>query len=233
MDTQDTARIIELVIPYQEGKAKALEDSEGLFVKSLGIEYTRTFNTDNYESAKFTVVLWADRDGRNELEKDLAALWQIARENLREQALPVLRERDKKRQPAAKKAKKPTAPASPATTTPPPSPPAGGPPLPRPEAAAPGTPVPQGAGVKSGTAELVKLMVQPDGKVEFYCKGFRWPFKDSRGAETVISLFHPNLGWTSEHLYPGALYEGAVLTGVKVDWQKSDKGYYDVLRVYS
>ena len=32
-----------------------------------------------------------------------------------------------------------------------------------------------------GTAPLEKFVVNPDGKIEFYAQGFKWPFKDGRG----------------------------------------------------
>jgi hypothetical protein len=226
MDQDETTQqVIELIVPYQEGRAKMLKESGGLAVRLIGVEYGRKFSTGDYESADFRVVLWADRDGTNDLETDLETIWTIARESVKAQALPVLRERDEKRKPPAKKAKKPQPPA---TTTPPPGPPAPGAAPP-----APGSPPasPPAGDVKSGTAELTKIMVQADGRVEFYCKGFQWPFKDSRGAETVIALFDPKLGWATEHLFPGALYEGTVVQGVKVDWEKPGK-YYNVVRLH-
>jgi hypothetical protein len=224
-----TQQVIELIVPYQEGRAKMLQESGGLAVRLIGVEYGRKFSTEKYEFAEFKVVLWADRDGTNDLEADLETLGQMAKESIKAQALPVLRARAAAQVPVTPPPQKPTPPT---TTTPPPDPPATGaaPPVPGSPPASP-PPAAQGTPVKSGAAELTKIMVQADGKVEFYCKGFRYPFKDSRGAETVITLFDPKLGWGAEHLFPGALYEGPVVTGVKVDWEKPGK-YYNVVRLH-
>jgi len=94
-----------------------------------------------------------------------------------------------------------------------------------------GPPAPQQDGdIPSGTAQLNAIKVDADGRVEFYVEGYRWPFKDGRGAETVAGLFDPSAGaWTPEHFKSGAKYEH--LQGLWVDWRKPGK-YYDVVKVY-
>jgi len=88
---------------------------------------------------------------------------------------------------------------------------------------------PHGGGeeVKSGVADLHTIKVDADGRVEFHCAGFKWPFKDARGGETVAGLFDPDLGWKPEHFAAGAKYDGLAL---KAHWEKPGK-YYDVVRV--
>jgi hypothetical protein len=105
---------------------------------------------------------------------------------------------------------------------------------PAPQKAATAEPTTQAAGdgkAKSGTAPLESIKVDADGRVEFYVKGFKWPFKDARGAERVSALFDEDLGWDPEHLYPGAKYESECV-GLWVDWEKPGK-YYNVLLVHA
>ncbi|HIP96542.1 MAG TPA: hypothetical protein EYH32_04925 [Anaerolineae bacterium] len=123
------------------------------------------------------------------------------------------------RAPAPQAVKQPTAPATAPTLVPAPRPAQGG----------------NGGGVKSGTARLEKLVIQPDGKIEFYVDGFRWPFKDARGPEVVASLFDEELqqlGWTAELLSRPAVYTPDQFGVLYVDWEKPGK-YYDVVRIHT
>lgn len=86
--------------------------------------------------------------------------------------------------------------------------------------------------MKRGTSKVTKLLVQADGKIEFYLEGFRWPFTDSRGAEVVIGLFDQQLGWTVTHLLPGAMYTPEQYGTLYADWEKPGK-YYDIVRVHT
>ena len=100
-----------------------------------------------------------------------------------------------------------------------------------PAGAPPAAPQQAGGNGKSGSDPLKKVAVDADGRAEFYVGGFRYPFKDARGPETVAGLFDPALGWTPEHFVPGAKYEGTAVAGLVVDWEKPGK-YYDVVRVH-
>lgn len=112
----------------------------------------------------------------------------------------------------------PQAPTKPQPPVPPPQPQPGG----------NGGPAQDPADVKRGSGRLGTLKVDADGRVEFHVDGFKWPFKDGRGAEIVAALFDPALGWKVEHFQAGVKYENVGLT---VDWEKPGK-YYDVVRVY-
>jgi hypothetical protein len=97
-------------------------------------------------------------------------------------------------------------------------------------AQAPPPQAPSTGGVKGGTALLQKLVVNPDGKIEFYLDGMKWPLKDARGAAVVAKLFDPATGWTDAHLSAPVVYVAEV-AGMKVDWAQPGK-YRDVVRVY-
>lgn len=114
------------------------------------------------------------------------------------------------------------APATKPMTAPPQPKGNGGPPAPAP------APQAQSEDVPSGTAALNAIKVDADGRVEFYVEGFKWPFKDGRGAEVVAGLFDADTGWKPEHFTPGAKYSDV---GLMVDWAKPSK-YYDVVRVH-
>lgn len=92
-------------------------------------------------------------------------------------------------------------------------------------------------GPVTGSNKLNAIKVDADGRVAFHVDGFRWPFKDSRGAETVIQVFDSSSGlWTADHLAPGSNHTGLNLV---VDWERvtkmhgeQEKKYYNVLKVY-
>jgi len=86
---------------------------------------------------------------------------------------------------------------------------------------------------KKGTNVLKKIKVD-EGKVEFSVGDFKWPFKDSRGAEKVAALFDDDLGWGTEHFdVKAAIYSPADWGNetLYVDWEKPLK-YYNVLRIH-
>lgn len=115
------------------------------------------------------------------------------------------------------------APAPPATTPPPPAANGQAPSAPPAAPSAPGS-------FPTGVADLESIEVDAHGRVKFHVKGFKWAFKDSRGAETVVSYFDDDLGWTLEHFAPGSLYSAAQVQGLVVTWEKPDK-WYNVVRV--
>lgn len=71
-------------------------------IVSVNVTYARTFNLGDYNSARFEVALAAeleydDIDGLPDPEDEqeaLAKLWQLAKETVKAQALPVLRKRE-------------------------------------------------------------------------------------------------------------------------------------------
>jgi hypothetical protein len=101
------------------------------------------------------------------------------------------------------------------------------PPVPPAPAQSGGNGAPAEGEIKSGVADLHTIKIDADGRVEFHCSGFRWPFKDTRGGEVVASLFDSELNWKPEHFAPGQKYDGLSL---KAHWEKPGK-YYDVVRV--
>jgi hypothetical protein len=109
----------------------------------------------------------------------------------------------------------------------------GGPPAPAPAASSPPAPATtrqdDQSVVDEGISTLHAIKVDADGVVLFYVEGFRWPFKDHRGAETVARMFPGD--WQPDHFNPGAKWEGI---DMQCHWEKVAKGnkqYYNVVRV--
>ncbi len=75
----------------EEGKKK-IEAPPGILVRSVSVKYGRKVNMGNFESATYEVVVWADIDTEEQPELDLAmhALWAMAKQNIKAQALPVM-----------------------------------------------------------------------------------------------------------------------------------------------
>lgn len=205
----------------QDNKNVTVTSPDGLpHLKTVAVNYERKFNLGNYNSATIGFTAWADIAEEDDLDAATAAMWEYAKEQVKAQALPIIKDEKTPPQPAGnappqeKKSEPPSTPAppkAPSTSTAPPQ-------------------QPNGDG-KSGTAPLKKITVDADGKVEFHVGNFRWPFKDGRGGEVVAGLFDAALGWKPEHFAPGAKYEDEV-QGLVVDWAKPGK-YYDVVRVYA
>lgn len=61
-------------------------------VKEITVTYARTFNLGNYESARFEVAVSAEVEEEGAHEA-MDALWQLAKESIKAQALPVLKKR--------------------------------------------------------------------------------------------------------------------------------------------
>lgn len=69
-------------------------------VKTISVTYGRKFNLGNYESAEIAATLWADLDeAENEAERT-AELYTKAKEAIREQALPLVKDRPNFKSPA-------------------------------------------------------------------------------------------------------------------------------------
>jgi len=85
--------------------------------------------------------------------------------------------------------------------------------------------------IKKGSARVKSIEIRANGHVEFNVEGLRYPLKDARGAEMVLQLFDPALGWEIEHFFAGASYVERTIPNYWVDWEKPDK-YYNVTRVY-
>jgi hypothetical protein len=184
-------------------------------LKTVSVNYERKFNLGDYNSATIGFTAWADIEEGDDLDAAIDAMWEYTKEQVKAQALPLLK--PDKTPPQAMRAA-----AHPANIEPAP-----------PQPAAPAAQAPQasgGDGTKSGVGPLTKITVDADGKVEFHVGSFRWPFKDGRGAEVVAGLFDSDLGWTPAHFAPGAKYDGDQVLGLVVEWAKPGK-YYDVVRV--
>ena len=107
---------------------------------------------------------------------------------------------------------------------------------PAPEGEAPHEPQATSHASDAGTMPLKKLIVQPDGIVEFYIGPFKWPLKDHRGADIVVKLFDADLGVTEAMLKSPLLIEGPSVAGIMVEWKEevgaSGKPYKNVKRVF-
>jgi hypothetical protein len=61
-------------------------------IKTVAIEYTRKVNLGNFESAQLSCSLWAQIDEDDGgLDGAMTSLWQMAKENVRVQLLPLLK----------------------------------------------------------------------------------------------------------------------------------------------
>lgn len=59
-------------------------------VKTASVTYGRKFNLGDYNSATIDCTLWADISDDQDLDAAMAALWTMAKENVRAQALPLV-----------------------------------------------------------------------------------------------------------------------------------------------
>ena len=59
-------------------------------VKTASVTYGRKFNLGDYNSATIDCTLWADISDDQDLDVAMAALWQMAKENVRAQAMPLV-----------------------------------------------------------------------------------------------------------------------------------------------
>jgi len=64
-------------------------------IKTAQVSISRTVNLDSYENAKFSIVLEVESDEESGAvtEADLATAWEIAREQIKAEAAPVLEAR--------------------------------------------------------------------------------------------------------------------------------------------
>ena len=214
-----------------EEKRVAIDTSGLPHFKTVNVRYVRKFGTKlpngDYHNVEADVGVWFDVPADERIGPQIDNTWEYLKEQVRAQIVPVV----SALKPAHPKPAPAGAPASaPAQTAAPPAPAGRAPVAPSQAPAAPAAS--NGAGVKTGTADLKKITVDADGKVEFYVGGFRYPFKDARGAEVVAGLFDTSLGWTPEHFYPGVKYDGPEVVALKVDWAKPEK-YYNVELVHA
>ena len=71
-------------------------------VKTASVTYGRKFNLGDYNSATIDCTLWADISDDQDLDVAMAALWQMAKENVRAQALPLVQKAKDKKQAEVK-----------------------------------------------------------------------------------------------------------------------------------
>lgn len=62
-------------------------------VKEISVTYARTFNLGDYQSARFETTITADVEEEG-AHAATAALWQLAKEAVKSQALPVIKKRE-------------------------------------------------------------------------------------------------------------------------------------------
>lgn len=62
-------------------------------VKEISVTYARTFNLGNYENARFETTITADVEEEG-AHAATAALWQLAKDTIKAQALPVIKKRE-------------------------------------------------------------------------------------------------------------------------------------------
>lgn len=59
-------------------------------VKTVSVTYERKFNLGDFNSANIGCTLWADVSDDADLDAAMHGLWDMARENVRAQALPLV-----------------------------------------------------------------------------------------------------------------------------------------------
>lgn len=62
-------------------------------VKEISVTYARTFNLGDYQSARFEATIAAEVEDEGAGEA-IDALWHLAKESVKAQALPVLKKRN-------------------------------------------------------------------------------------------------------------------------------------------
>ena len=71
-------------------------------VKTVSVTYGRKFNLGDYNSATIDCTLWADASDDQDLDEAMTALWSMAKENVRAQALPLIQKAKDKKQAEVK-----------------------------------------------------------------------------------------------------------------------------------
>lgn len=59
-------------------------------VKTVSVTYERKFNLGDYNSANIGCTLWADVTDDQDLDAAMRGLWDMARENVKAQSLPLV-----------------------------------------------------------------------------------------------------------------------------------------------
>jgi hypothetical protein len=59
-------------------------------VKTVSVTYGRKFNLGDYNSATVDCTLWADVSDDQDLDAAMHGLWDMAKANVKEQAIPLL-----------------------------------------------------------------------------------------------------------------------------------------------
>lgn len=60
-----------------------------LKIKTVSVHYGRKVNLGNYESANVECTVWADVDPADDLHTSMTALWEMAKENVKAQLVPL------------------------------------------------------------------------------------------------------------------------------------------------
>lgn len=60
-------------------------------VKTVSVTYGRKINLGDYNSATVDCTIWADVDEGDNLDQAMKDLWAMAKENVRVQALPLMK----------------------------------------------------------------------------------------------------------------------------------------------
>lgn len=63
-------------------------------IKTVSVTYGRKWNVGNYESATVELSIWADVDEDDDPDYVTAALWAMAKASVKEQSMPLIRERE-------------------------------------------------------------------------------------------------------------------------------------------
>lgn len=63
-------------------------------ITAINVTYARTFNLGDYNSARFECALSAELDAGDAPDAVEAALWQLAKDSVKAQALPVIKKRE-------------------------------------------------------------------------------------------------------------------------------------------
>ncbi len=61
-------------------------------LKTISVTYERKFNLGNYQSANIGITLWADLDEDDDEAEAVTAMWEMAKANVKAQALPLVRD---------------------------------------------------------------------------------------------------------------------------------------------
>lgn len=59
-------------------------------LKTVSVVYGRKFNLGDYNSAQIECTLWADLDEQEDEAVVMTALWEMAKNNVKAQALPLV-----------------------------------------------------------------------------------------------------------------------------------------------